>query len=80
MAAALPVRSCGGKQMASAQLGSHHDVAVLHAGVELDLAARFPAEGGVERADDLGGLVDDGLAGEVDHRAVAADGDQAPQR
>ena len=49
MAAALPVRSCGGKQMASAQLGSHHDVAVLHAGVELDLAARAPAEGGVAR-------------------------------
>ena len=66
-----------GKQMASAQLGSHHDVAVLHAGVELDLAARAPAEGGVERADDLGGLVGRRVpAGEVDHRAVAADGDQ----
>ena len=60
---------------ASAQsAGRHHDVAVLDAGVELDAVA---AELGLERLDDLGGVLGGGVpAGEVDHRAVGADGDE----
>ena len=52
----------------------HEDVAVLHAGVELDLAAGAAAELGVERFDHGGRLFGGGVpAGEVDHRAVVAD-------
>ena len=53
----------------------HEDVAVLHAGVELDLATGPAAELGVEGLDHLGGLLGGRMAaGEVDHRAVVADG------
>ena len=46
------------------------DVAVLDAGVELDVGARPPPELGVEGLDDLGGLLGAGVAaGEVEHRA-----------
>ena len=52
----------------------HQDVAVLHAGVELDVGTDARAELRVERLDDLGGLLGGGVtAGEVEHRAVVAD-------
>ena len=52
--------------------GGHHDVAVLHAGVELDAIA---AQMLLQLSDDCGGLIGGGMtAGEVDHGAVGADG------
>jgi hypothetical protein len=56
----------------------HHDVAVLDAGVELDLAAELA----LKRVDHLGrGLGRRMPTGEVEHRAVVADRDEvAPVR
>ena len=56
------------------RLGGHHDVAVLHAGVELDLTPPSAASRAAmtSAASSVGGVA----AGEVDHRAVGADGDE----
>ena len=76
--AGLSERSWGGVQLGIGPVGGrHHDVAVLHAGVELDLGAgaapSSASRASITSAAPLGGGV---AAGEVDHRPVVADGDE----
>ena len=73
--AGLSDRSWGGVQTASAQsAGATRMWRYCTPGVELDVGAA-PAELGVERVDDRGRLLGARVAaGEVEHRAVVADG------